>query len=369
MQLIEDHGVIGGAEQVALDLAAGVASSGVESYLGIVGNTVLGAEATARGIRWLPIASRGGISISSLSALRHAIRTNAIDLVHSHLLKMNSLNALLAITTNVSTVCSVHGLLDHELTGKARWFGRLAGQLTSKTVCVSEALRKQVIEAYRLRPERVSTIHNGFDPARLKPALPAQIEDLKQKIGLKDDEILLCAIGNIKPVKGYRYLIEAIAQLKTDHPHLRLVIAGAASDPEAALLAELIKAHGLGAHVTLLGTYRTIAALMAISRIYLCSSLAEGFSLTTAEAMAFGLPVVVTDSGGPSEIVGSGEHGVIVAPASGTELASGIKRILDRPAEAREIATRGQQRAVAEFTLQRMIENHRELYRSLLAAR
>lgn len=370
LQLIEDHGVIGGAERVALDLTLRTPSDRISAALGIVSPSVLAEEAARLGLTTYPlnIISGNGL-LQLLRSLRRLIREERIDLVHSHLLRMNSLNGLLALTTNVTTVASIHGLLPHELTPKAVWFARFSSWCTSRTVCVSAALRQEAIAAYGLPPDRVGAIPNGFDPGRLASGPASVVEALRNRLQLQADDLLACAVGNIKPVKGYRELIDAIWQLADEFPHLKLAIAGNDQHPEGKLLREQISARKLASRVTLLGSYDEIAALFSLSRIYLCSSLHEGFSLTTAEAMGFGLPVIVTASGGPAEIVGSSEFGLIVPPGSAEGLAGAIRTLLSQPDQMSAMAARGQQRARTLFQIDRMIAAHRELYLSLLSAK
>lgn len=366
MQLVEDFGVVGGAERVVHDLLSGLDQNQFQISVAICSPQVLPELFRVDGVTQHHLKAEGRLGIASVRELARTVRENRVDLVHSHLLKMNSLNGIVSVITQTPAVASIHGLLHHEMTSSARLYGTFAARAVDRTVAVSEVLRRQVIEKYHAPKGKVVAIHNGFDPARLSKPTADLISKTRSRLQLSEHSKVVVAIGNVKEVKGYRYLIEAIEILAQQLPEIRLLIAGDDASKSELGLEQLVRDRNLAKHVTFLGQVSDIASLFAVSNLYVCSSLHEGFSLTTVEAMASGLPVIVTASGGPEEIVGGAECGLVVPPANGNELAEAMRRIFSDSALSGKIAEAGKKRVTELFTLSRMIAKHSELYRQLV---
>jgi glycosyltransferase involved in cell wall biosynthesis len=107
--------------------------------------------------------------------------------------------------------------------------------------------------------------------------------------------------------------------------------------------------------------------LLSIANLYVCSSVHEGFSITTIEAMSFGLPVVVTDCGGPAEIVDQGKAGVLVPAGNGVALAEGILKVLTDQALSKRLVEVGRARATEEYSMSRFLKRHEDLYHGLVS--
>jgi glycosyltransferase involved in cell wall biosynthesis len=132
-----------------------------------------------------------------------------------------------------------------------------------------------------------------------------------------------------------------------------------------ALRAEL----GLESVVTFTGFREDVERVMAALDVFVVSSSAEGFSLTTVQAMAAGLPVVATRCGGPEEILRNGELGVLVPTRSPEALADAVQRLVDRPAERRRITLAARAEAESRFALTSMVSGYEALYERCLGLR
>jgi glycosyltransferase involved in cell wall biosynthesis len=125
-----------------------------------------------------------------------------------------------------------------------------------------------------------------------------------------------------------------------------------------------IKDFGLESRFFLLGFRQDVPQLLREFDVFVLSSTSEGFSLATIEAMATGIPVVVTKSGGPEEIVDDRQTGLMVPPADPASLAQGICEVLENPALARELAIKGQEKVASTFSLSSMVTKYEALYQS-----
>ncbi len=365
VELIEDFGLIGGAEQVVLDLVAGLDRELWHPCVAIVNPQILPDLVRERGGAVIDLPPGSGVSYRLISRLRRELRQLPAGLLHSHLLKMNTLGALAGRWAGVTTIGSIHGILNHETTSAARRYARLAYRLSHRTVVVSDWLGEYYRRTYSVGGDKVTTIHNGFNPMRLTEPTDSEVADFKSTFGLFGKSPIIVAVGNVKPVKGYDLLIDAAARLKQTYPEIRVLIAGRNSGDMANSLREHAASRGVAEAVTFIGELRTLGLLFAIADVYVSTSRHEGFSLTTIEAMASRIPVVVTDCGGPSEIVRHEQDGLVVPNENVGAIAAGIQRILTESGLAVRLADAGYQRAHERFTLERMVASHDRLYREL----
>ncbi len=381
LQLIEDFGLVGGAEKLVLDILSNLDRDAFEPHVAIVGPKVLPALCKATGAHIHSITSRGRLGIKAMRQLNRIVKQNDIQLIHSHLIKMNTLNGVVSRWGGIPGVGSIHGVLSHETSFRSKLYARLAGHLITRTVVVSHSLGKEYIRTYKVSPKKIVTIFNGFDASRIIPPSKERLAEFRRHYDCPEDRKVICAIGNVAKVKGYQYLLEAVATIVRSCPGIMLLIAGndSARDSSGSFrnksrsareelgLNLLVEQLGIAKQVVFLGEYHEISPLLAVSDLYVCSSLHEGFSLTTIEAMAAGLPVVVTDCGGPREIVRHEVDGLVVPPAQSEAIAQAALRILNDPELARKMGEQGKARAYGQFSMKAFIDAHEQLYRLVCA--
>jgi glycosyltransferase involved in cell wall biosynthesis len=142
-------------------------------------------------------------------------------------------------------------------------------------------------------------------------------------------------MGRFVEKKGFHVLIEALRHLRGAAVPFRAIIAGAGE--EAAVLQRLTQERGLDSVVTYPGWQDDTARFFGTIDIFCLPSLHEPFGIVVLEAMAQALPVIATDSEGPSEILHDGEDGMIVPKSDPTALAVAIERMLDDRQAARAL--------------------------------
>ncbi|HLU02454.1 MAG TPA: glycosyltransferase, partial [Advenella sp.] len=151
------------------------------------------------------------------------------------------------------------------------------------------------------------------------------------------------------------------------NPSTRCVLIGHGMDASNLELAALLRRHGVAEHVILLGRRDDVPYLMNGLDIHVLSSRAEGFPNVVAEAMACGVPGVVTDVGDAAVIVG--DTGWVVPPQNPVALADAIGQAFAAiEAQGRDvIAARVRERVLQEFSLSKMIERYEQTWRAMVA--
>ncbi len=172
-------------------------------------------------------------------------------------------------------------------------------------VAVSESNRRYCMEVQRIRPDKLLVIDNGIDLVDLAPPTLAVIEQLRSRLGLAADDFVVTMVARLHPQKDHECLLRAVAAMAGDLPAMRVLLVGAGALEEH--LAGRIAALGLGAQLRLVGERRDIAAILALSDLFVLPSRWEGMPNAILEAMAAGLPVFATRVDGIVDVVRGGD--------------------------------------------------------------
>ena len=202
-------------------------------------------------------------------------------------------------------------------------------------------------------------------PNPLPWPLPRGEPRLEPEAICKADRKILLAAGRLAPQKGFDLLVAAFSPLASQHPDWDLAIVG--EGPERAALEALVTSKGLRARVFLPGWAGNVADWYGRADLYVLSSRFEGFSLTLAEAMAHGLPVVSFDcETGPSEIIRHGLDGLLV-PSEDVPALTGALDSLMRDSELRQRFGTAAGEARSRFSPETVARKWEDLFRSLLS--
>ncbi len=210
-------------------------------------------------------------------------------------------------------------------------------------------------------------IQNGYDLTRWQRNLQARAR-LRQEWQLAPDTRVIGFVARWNPLKDHRTLIQALARCKANGLDLRCVLIGKGLDADNAELMQLLREADVVDQVILLGMRDDVPDIMSALDVHVLSSLAEGFPNVVAEAMACGVPGVVTDVGDAAVIVG--DTGWVVPPQEPAMLAEGIgKAFAALDSEGSQvIAERVRERVLQEFSLPKMVERYERTWRAMLAA-
>lgn len=167
---------------------------------------------------------------------------------------------------------------------------------------VSESVTEMLKTRYGLN--KVRTIYNPIDEKRIQ-----QLASELCSIATDKSKFNIVSVGRLTAAKGYDKLIALMPTIVAANPDVRLYIVG--EGEERMSLETQIRELGLGTHVILTGFLENPYSLMRQMDLFVCSSVAEGFSLVIAEAMIVGLPVVSMECAGPCELLGNGEYGIL----------------------------------------------------------
>jgi L-malate glycosyltransferase len=261
----------------------------------------------------------------------------------------------------VKVIFSLHGM---DIIGAADWpdpeylrqyISMLAGG--SAVVAVSHAFADLVKCVAPELAGKVSVIHNGVSAVQIHNYEP-------MNLALPARYILNVATFEAK--KGQRYLLNAFSQIADIYPDLHLVLAGR----DAGALNDLtqqVSLLGLDKRVLFLldVPHAKIGGLFAAATLFCLSSLAEPFGIVLLEAGVFSLPVIATRVGGVPEIIRDNEDGILVDGGDATQLAEGIRALLEVPERAAALGASLHDRVLREFRWRQAVEGYVSLAASL----
>lgn len=218
-----------------------------------------------------------------------------------------------------------------------------------------------------LRARRETVIHNGIDPARFAPpADPAAAAAQRRAWGFRAEDTVvgLCAV--MRPEKAHGDLLQALHRVAAVRPDLRAVLIG--DGPQRAAIEAAIDSRGLRHRVRVTGMLHDVRpALAACDAVAITSRAVETFSMAALEAMAMGLPLVMSDLGGAREQVIDGHTGWIYPAGDIAALAGCLAELsADRAVTMRRGAL-GAQRLREHFTAERMVRRYAEALEGLAA--
>jgi glycosyltransferase involved in cell wall biosynthesis len=225
-----------------------------------------------------------------------------------------------------------------------------------RIVAISDGVREYLVRERNIPREKIVTIHNPVDIARIQKLSQEQVDDP----WLRDrDKPVVLWVGRIAAVKGLENLIGAFGRVLREID-ARLIIVGEGS--EESTIRDLTRQKGLEEHVRFAGFQSNPYRYMSRSSVFAFPSLSEGFGMVLVEAMACGLPVVSTDCvAGPNEILQNGRCGILVPVGDEGALAKAIVTMLTN-AEIRVRLVREALRRVADFEPAKVVASYEQLF-------
>jgi len=236
------------------------------------------------------------------------------------------------------------------------WFGgeraryllgvRVAAYLCGKTICVSNAVERALVNDYRFPPKRTRTVHNGVPVAQFVSSRREGVA-VRARLGLRADEFVLVCTARLSHEKGIDILLSAVSLLMQRGLPCKCIIVG-----EGYLRGELVEQMqrlGLMERVFLVGFQEDVRPYLSAANAFVLTSHMEGLPFSVLEAMACGLPCVLTNVGGNGEAVAQGVNGLVVNPGSAEEVAEAIAYLLANPQECARMSLAARSRAESEF--------------------
>lgn len=284
------------------------------------------------------------------------------DVVHCHCFTMNVAGALGSALAGTPSIGTVHGAIYDFDTWLRRLAYRAAGRLHRRVVTVSNYLRDELCRRARVPSDKIEVIYNGVPCGEPNPGAADRI---RAELGLRASDFVVGSVGMLRPEKGHADLIDAVAIARKRVPGLMLLVVGDGRCRDD--LERRAQARMLNGAVRFCPARGDVQSILDALDVFALPSHTEGLSIATIEAMARGRPVVVTDCGGPTEIVSHEVTGLVVPPCDPTAMAEALVRMASDSRLRACLSANGKSRALESFSLQRMLNRYARLYEEVVS--
>lgn len=280
---------------------------------------------------------------------------NRTALVHAHMVHANLLARICRFfLPRLRVISTAHS--SHEGGRLREVLYALTDRLSDLNTNVSVGAVERYIDVGASPRHKIRVVYNGIDTRRFRPA--------PDDVATGNSAFRWVAVGRLEEVKDYGTLLRSIKILKEGGRSLNLRVVGRGS--QETRLREQLRQEGLEGHVQFVGTTDAVELEYQSADAFVLTSRYEGYGLVVAEAMACELPVVVTDCGGPREIVG--DAGVLVQVGDAGQVAMRMADIMDMDRDARlKMGHAARERVVALFSLESTVERWKSIYREVIA--
>ncbi len=289
--------------------------------------------------------------------LGFVVKRNKVDVLHSHLFGPIVAGAIAARLFGISHIGTMHDtytILERPVRAKLL---RLSTFLGTKLVVVSNRMKTIFLDEHPELQMQYEVIVNGVDLNSYD--IPAT-GDIRKSFNIDDSEIILLHVGRLVDVKRQDLMVQAVSCID-NKVSFKLLIAG--DGPNYAVLQNQINEADLQNKVILLGHREDVKELLASSDCFILVSDSEGLSCSLLEAMAAGLPAVVTNVGGNAELVQSGVNGFVIDKGDCAALVSSVEKIVMQEKLRNMMSEKTKEIVNRSYSIDKTIESYISLYK------
>ncbi len=373
----------GGAQKYVFDLATSLPKDKYEVKVALGGDGPLATRLREKGIHVIEVNGlERDISFKNdLLALIDTfeiIRKEKPDILHLNSTKISGLGSVIGRALGVKKIIfTAHGWAFNEDRSYASksiikflyWITMLSAH---KIIGVSENMINQ-IKDWSINKNKFSVIRNGIhspnfltkEEAREKIShtTPAIFEAISETSKKSANTIWIGSVGELHPIKGHVFALEAFAQILKNRPELNFIYVIIGDGDIRHFLNAEIKRLSLESHVFLVGSILDASNYLKAFDLYLFPSLSEGLSYAVIEAAFANLPIIASNVGGIPEIIETNLEGKLIPSQNPKAIEDAIYNYIDNPELANKYADAACARVSKEFSVENMVEKTLEVYK------
>ncbi|MCH9816542.1 MAG: glycosyltransferase family 4 protein [Actinomycetia bacterium] len=356
--LISSGGLYG-AEKMIINLALGQQALGANVTITVFRNShapnvEVADQARALGIDVAILPCKGRFDPLAVRQLRRALRSQHTTVLHTHGYKANLYGYLASRGLPLTVIGTCHRFD----TGAHNRFDGPILRRYDAVAGVSDEAAGLLVSQYHLNSAKVVSIPNGISiPERPASAADSDAYPTHPTVAM---------VGRLAPEKAPEDFVKVAANLHTEHPEVRFVIAG--DGPLRPDLEQMVQESGLDSVVQFLGFREDIESIYDAVQILLQPSLREGMPMTTLEAMAGQVAIVATKVGALPDVIQSGVNGLLVDTHDVQGMTAAVAQLLDNPDQAARMAAQGRADVIARYGSQTMARSYLNLYQDAALA-
>lgn len=352
---------VGGAERLVYDMVRHPCFAGnkpIVCCLDSIGE--LGVELKTQGFLVYCKQRSPGLDWQVIPWLRRIILEEQVDIIHAHQYTPLFYTVPAAFFAGrKKVVYTEHGRFYPE---RKSWKRALVNPMLAygvgHLIAISKATAQAMADYDHFPLDRIKIIHNGIDTSQMQPTFDKAGK--RQSLGLSPSSRVLGTAARLNTIKNMPMMLRGFKLVLAQIPDLYLLIAG--QGEELAYLQALAKELAIDTRVKFIGLRFDLPEIYQLFDVFLLTSFSEGISITLLEAMACGIPAVVTDVGGNPEVVVAGETGFLVPVDNDHLFAERIIEVLTNQELAKKMSILSQKRVEEEYSISRMLHGYQQLY-------
>lgn len=364
----------GGAQRMLLNLVTQMSMDAiVPTVISLAAPSALSLELSRLGIRLHHLSMRPGrMSIRALLRLVRILKQEGPDLIQGWMYHGNLAAQLAAamIPRCPPVAWSIRGnhtelSKEKRLTALTIWLGARLSALPAAIIYNSRASAQEHYRKLHFSREREVIIPNGFDTSLFQPSAEVRAA-VRAELQIPARAVLVGLVARFHPVKDHATFLEAVAFSRRTHPDLRAVLVGAGTDRGNTELDALLKKTGTSDCVHCLGERTDMPRITAALDVACNTSISEGLPNAVGEAMACGVPCVVTDVGDSAWLVG--DCGRIVPSGSASAVAAALSDLMSIGPDGRKLLGEHSRKRIADsFSLAAVTRHYQASYAGILS--
>lgn len=353
---------VGGAEKLVYDMIRRLDPATVSSSVCCLQDVgPLGDRLREQGVPVFLHERRQGVDWSMVGWLRQLMAAERIDVIHAHQYTPMFYAALAAAgLSGVRVVYTEHGRLYPEQWNWKRYlFNPLLSLSLDHIVSIAESTARAMARYDNFPARKIKVVHNGVDIDACRSMVDPAAK--RRSLGLDARCRIIGTAARLEEIKNIPMMLRVFKRVLVARPDTVLLIAGRGTQEEnlKALAAEM----GMADQVRFLGLRFDMAEIYPLFEVFLLTSFTEGISVTLLEAMANGVPAVVTGVGGNGEVVDHGATGYLVPLDDDEAMEEQIIRILEDGRHAEALGANARQRVREHFSFEGMLDSYLDFYR------
>jgi glycosyltransferase involved in cell wall biosynthesis len=305
--------------------------------------------------------------LKAYADLKNYFRANSFDIIHTHSSKAGIIGRLAAADakTKAKIVHTIHGLAFDEFQSalKNRLYiaaEKKAATVSDAIITVCDAMRDQALQAGVGHKDLYHTVRSGSNLTAFKDA-PKSREEARQKLAIKDDEILLVSVARLFPQKGVEEILSAARSLPNN---VKLLLIGGGPLKEEM---ERFAAANLPGRVIFQGEVppQDIPFLISAGDLLVHASYREGLARVLVQAMAAGIPAISSRAGGAAEIVVDGRNGYLFPIGDEKALKTRLEAVTGESDLLSKLKEGARNTDVSDYSIDAMVKGTMAVYEKL----
>lgn len=299
--------------------------------------------------------------ISELRKIAGLVRDKNIDVVHTHMSRAHAFGTLLKFfVPSVPVIKSAHSR-----SVQLHW------RFNDFVIANSAATEQYHIRRNGISPKKIQAVHCFIDTDKFQPASRLAARRVRRQLKWNNGEFLVGVVGEITKRKGQEFLVKAIPSLIKAIPHLRVVMVGRFSeqDPYVKQIRQYLSENGLEYTTQVIGIRDNVEDFLTAMNVSIVPSLEEPLGLAAIESQSVGTPVIVSETGGLTEVVNDEMSGLIVPMGDSDAISQAIIRLSQDVKLQRRLSFHGQEKVAGTFSPEILVPQVVSIYENLLSRR